>query len=63
MGLGDYIKRVLATVMIGALLYALWSTRSILVLAFASIVIAIAIAQPMLFLHPSSSLTEVLPKW
>lgn len=51
MALGEYIKRVLATVLILVLLYALWSTRSILMLAFASIVIAIAIAQPMLALQ------------
>jgi predicted PurR-regulated permease PerM len=51
MALSDYIKRVLATVLILALVWALWSTRSILMLAFAAIVIAIAIAQPMLFLQ------------
>ncbi|MEE9368328.1 MAG: AI-2E family transporter [Pontiella sp.] len=51
MTLSDYIKRVLATVLILVLVYALWSTRSILMLAFAAIVIAIAIAQPMLALQ------------
>ena len=51
MGFSDYLKRVLATILILTVTYALWSTRSILVLAFASIVIAIAIAQPMLFLQ------------
>lgn len=51
MTFSDYIKRVLATLLMLVLTYALWSTRSILVLAFASIVIAIAIAQPMLFLQ------------
>lgn len=48
---GDYVKRVLSTILIPVLLYALWTTRSILVLAFAAVVIAIAIAQPMLFLQ------------
>ncbi len=47
----DYIKRVLATVLLLSLFYALWSTRSILMLAFAAVVIAIAIAQPMHFLQ------------
>ncbi len=51
MAFGEYLKRVLATALLLTLLYALWSTRSILVLAFASVVIAIAIAQPMLFLQ------------
>lgn len=51
MPISEYIKRVLATVLLAVLLWTLWSTRSILVLAFASIVIAIAIAQPMLFLQ------------
>jgi predicted PurR-regulated permease PerM len=51
MGIGDFIKRVLATVVILALCWALWSARSILLLAFASTVIAIAIAQPMLMLQ------------
>jgi predicted PurR-regulated permease PerM len=51
MSISEYIKRVLATVLILALLWAVWTTRSILVLAFAAIVIAIAIAQPMLFLQ------------
>ncbi|WP_372846441.1 AI-2E family transporter [Pontiella sp.] len=45
------MKRVLATVLLLSLAAALWSTRSILLLAFASIVIAIAIAQPMLMLQ------------
>ena len=48
---GDYLKRVLATLLLLIFIYALWSARSILLLAFASIVIAIAIAQPMLFLQ------------
>jgi predicted PurR-regulated permease PerM len=51
MTFGDYLKRVLATILLLILLYALWSTRSILALAFASIVIAIAMAQPMQFLQ------------
>ena len=51
MAFSEYLKRILATVLILALLYALWSTRSIIMLAFASMVIAIAIAQPMLFLQ------------
>jgi predicted PurR-regulated permease PerM len=51
MAFSEYVKRVLATVLILVLAAALWSTRSILLLAFASIVIAIAIAQPMLFLQ------------
>lgn len=51
MGMGDYIKRVLATVLLIVLLFTLWSTRSILVLAFASVVIAMAMAQPMKFLQ------------
>ncbi|VGO16705.1 hypothetical protein PDESU_05296 [Pontiella desulfatans] len=51
MPFSEYIKRVLATVLLLAVATALWSTRSILVLAFASVVIAIAIAQPMLFLQ------------
>lgn len=51
MPLSEYVKRVLVTVLIVVLMWTLWSTRSILVLAFASIVIAIAIAQPMLFLQ------------
>lgn len=49
--MGEYIKRVLATLLLAVLLYTLWSTRNILVLAFASVVIAIAIAQPMQFLQ------------
>jgi predicted PurR-regulated permease PerM len=51
MTFGDYFKRVLATTLLLILLYALWSTRSILALAFASIVIAIAMAQPLPFLE------------
>lgn len=51
MAFGDFFKRVLATVLLLVLLYAFWSTRSILLMAFASAVIAIAIAQPMLFLQ------------
>jgi predicted PurR-regulated permease PerM len=51
MPFSEYIKRVLATVLVVVLLWALWSTRSILVLAFAAVVIAIAISQPMLFLQ------------
>ena len=51
MAFGEYLKRILATALLLVLLYALWSTRSILVLAFASVVIAIAIAQPMRFLQ------------
>jgi predicted PurR-regulated permease PerM len=47
MEFGEYIKRALATVLLLALLWALWSARSILLLAFAAAVIAIAIAQPM----------------
>jgi len=51
MSLSEYFKRVLATVLIVVLLWTLWTTRSILILAFAAVVIAIAIAQPMLFLQ------------
>lgn len=51
MTFGEYFKRVLTTILLIILLYALWSTRSILILAFASVVIAIAISQPMLFLQ------------
>ncbi len=51
MAFGDYLKRVLATLLLPVLLYTLWSTRSILALAFAAVVIAIAIAQPMLLLQ------------
>lgn len=51
MAFGEYLKRVLATVLILVLLWTLWSARSILLLAFAAIVIAVAIAQPMLFLQ------------
>ncbi|MDF7826326.1 AI-2E family transporter [Pontiellaceae bacterium B12227] len=51
MAFSEYLKRVLATALLLVLMYALWSTRSILVLAFASVVIAIAIAQPMHFLQ------------
>ena len=51
MNLGEYTKRVLTTVAILALCWGLWSSRSILLLAFASVVIAIAIAQPMLMLQ------------
>lgn len=51
MALSDYIKRVLATLLMLVLLWTLWSSRFILVLAFASVVIAIAIAQPMLMLQ------------
>lgn len=51
MALDDYIKRVLATILLLALAWALWSTRSILMLAFAATVISIAIAQPMHFLQ------------
>ncbi|MEI6891243.1 MAG: AI-2E family transporter [Pontiella sp.] len=51
MTFSDYLKRILATVLLLIFLYALWSTRSILVLAFAAVVIAIAIAQPMHFLQ------------
>ena len=51
MAFGEYMKRVLVTILLPVLLYALWSTRSILALAFAAVVIAIAIAQPMLFLQ------------
>lgn len=51
MTVSDYLKRVLATILLLVLLWAVWSARSVLVLAFASIVIAIAIAQPMLMLQ------------
>ncbi len=51
MTLGDYLKRVLATILLLLLIWALWSARSILVLAFAAVVLAIAIGQPMLFLQ------------
>ncbi|QBG49076.1 AI-2E family transporter [Verrucomicrobia bacterium S94] len=51
MDMGEYIRRVLVTVILTALLFTLWSTRNILVLAFASIVIAMAMAQPMMFLQ------------
>lgn len=39
MAFSEYIQRVLATVLLLILLYTLWSTRSILILAFASVVI------------------------
>jgi predicted PurR-regulated permease PerM len=51
MSFSEFFKRVLATILLLVLLWTLWSTRSILVLAFAAIVIAIAITQPMLFLQ------------
>ncbi|MDZ8118270.1 AI-2E family transporter [Pontiella agarivorans] len=51
MGTGEYIKRVTVTLLLAVLLFTLWSTRNILVLAFASVVIAIAMAQPMQLLQ------------
>jgi len=51
MTFGDFIKRILAAALLLVFLWTLWSTRSIITLAFASVVIAIAIAQPMLFLQ------------
>ena len=37
MPISEYVKRVLATVLVVVLLWTLWSTRSILVLAFAAV--------------------------
>ena len=51
MTFGDFMKRVLGATLLLVLLWTIWSTRSIITLAFAAVVIAIAIAQPMLFLQ------------